>query len=161
MIIRSFLPTDSDCVSQVALAAFAQYQGFYKDWDVLVRGVGAMASLADSGEIIVAENKGTIVGAVAYIGPGCTPRADFFATEWPIVRMLVVDPSERGKGIGRKLMHKCVELAREDCAQVLSLHTSPIMEAALSLYTKMGFKLEFRVPDRFGVPYSVYLLQLG
>jgi hypothetical protein len=34
------------------------------------------------------------------------------------------------------------------------------MEVALSLYDKMGFKLERRVPDRFGVPYGVYLLPL-
>jgi hypothetical protein len=34
------------------------------------------------------------------------------------------------------------------------------MEVALALYLRMGFALEARVPDRFGVPYGVYLKPL-
>lgn len=110
MILRPFRPADADAVNRVALAAFAQYRGVYSDWDVLERGVGAMAALAGGGEIIVAENGG-IAGAVAYFGPGTTPRADFFAPDWPIIRMLVVDPAARGQGIGRRLTEACIERA--------------------------------------------------
>jgi ribosomal protein S18 acetylase RimI-like enzyme len=74
--------------------------------------------------------------------------------------MLVVDPRARGKGIGRSLTEACIERARRDGASAISLHTSPAMEAALALYLKMGFELERPVPDRFGVPYGVYLLRL-
>jgi ribosomal protein S18 acetylase RimI-like enzyme len=160
MLIRPFTPADSVVVNSVALAAFAQYENIYSDWIVLIRGVGAMDALADSGEIFVADDDGEIVGAVAYIPPGALPRADFFEADWPIIRMLVVSPSARGRGIGRKLTEKCIELARRDKAEVISLHTSPAMEVALSLYLKMGFKLHRHVPDRFGMPYGVYLLNL-
>ena len=84
-------------MNAVALAAFAQYEGVYSDWETLTRGVGSMASLAKGGEIVVAEAAdGSIVGAVAYFPPHSEPRADFFAPGWPIVRMLVVDPAARG-----------------------------------------------------------------
>ncbi len=161
MPIRPYSPSDADCVNAIALAAFAQYRGVYSDWDVLERGVSSMASLAETGEIIVAEADGAVAGAVAYIGPGKSPRADFFEPEWPIVRMLVVDPSARGAGIGRALTLACLDLARRDRAEVIALHTSPAMEVALALYLRMGFKLLRGVPDRFGVPYAVYVKPLG
>lgn len=161
MIVRPYSPADAAAVNAVALAAFAQYRGVYSDWETLSRGVGAMASLADGGEIIVAEDaEGTIVGAVAYFPPGSEPRADFFEPDWPIVRMLVVDPAARGQGIGRRLTCQCIDLARRDMACLIALHTSPAMEVALAMYLRMGFVLERKVPDRFGVPYGVYLKRL-
>ena len=161
MLIRPYRATDAASVNAVALTAFAQYQGVYSDWDVLERGIGSMASLANTGEIIVAEVNGALVGAVGYIGPGGSPRADFFEPEWPIIRMLVVHPSARSQGLGRALTEGCLDLARRDRAEVLALHTSPVMELALSMYLRMGFKLWRRVPDRFGVPYAVYVKPLG
>ena len=161
MLIRPFSPSDAASVNSIALAAFSQYRGVYADWDMLERGVGAMASLAETGEILVAECRGVAAGAVAYIGPGRLPRADFFEAEWPIIRMLVVDPAARGQGIGRALTQACFGLARRDRAEMIALHTSPAMEVALALYLRMGFKLLRRVPDRFGVPYGVYVRPLG
>lgn len=119
-----------------------------------------MAALAESGEIVVAEAGGRIVGAVAYIPPRAEPRADFFAPEWPIIRMLVVRPAARGQGIGRCLTEACIERARRDQAEAIALHTSPAMAAALALYLRMDFRLEKEVPNRFGVPYAVYLKRL-
>lgn len=161
MIVRDFSPADAEAVNAVALAAFAQYEGVYADWDALTRAVGSMSELAESGRIIVAEDPtGTIVGAVAYVGPHAGPRAEFFEPRWPIVRMLVVDPAARGRGIGRRLTQACIERARSDGAAAIALHTSPAMATALALYLRMGFRLERKVPDRFGVPYAVYLKPL-
>ena len=162
MIVRDFSPADAEAVNGVALAAFAQYEGVYSDWAALARSVGSMAALAETGRILVAEDAaGTIVGAVAYVGPHRGPRAEFFEPGWPIVRMLVVDPAARGQGIGRSLTQACIDQARRDGAAAIALHTSPAMEVALALYLRMGFRLERKVPDRFGVPYAVYLKALG
>ena len=161
VIVRPFRAADAAAVNRVALAAFEQYRGVYDDWEALSRGVGAMDALGAEGELIVAEDDGgSIVGAVAYFGPHTKPRAVFFAEEWPIVRMLVVDPAARGRGIGRRLTEACIERARRDGAAVIALHTSPAMAVALAMYLKMGFRLERTVPDRFGVPYGLYLKAL-
>lgn len=160
MQIRPFAKADADAVNAVALSAFAQYQGIYQDWETLTRSVGSMSSLADHAELIVAEDGDHLVGAVAYCPPGSAPRAEFFAPEWPIIRMLVVEPSARGKGVGRQLTDQCIERAQLAGATLISLHTSPAMAVALAMYLKMGFKLERVVPPRFGVPYAVYTLDL-
>ncbi len=73
-----------------------------------------MASLSDNAQIIVAEDEGTVIGAVAYCPPGSTPLAEFFEPEWPINRMLVVDRAARRMGVGRKLTDECMHRAKRD-----------------------------------------------
>jgi ribosomal protein S18 acetylase RimI-like enzyme len=159
-MIRSFLASDAEAVNAVAVAAFAQYEGVYSDWDVLQQGVRRTADLAQQGELIVAENENRkIVGAVAYFPPH-SPRAEFFDAAWAIIRMLVVHPDARGTGIGRKLTEECLRRARRDGAAYIALHTSPKMETALAMYLRMGFQLEKHLPDRYGVPYGLYLRSL-
>lgn len=160
MLIRPYGPADASAVNRLALAAFAQYEVVYSDWEALRAGVKNTASLADHAELIVAEDGGRLLGAVAYCCPGSMPRADFFEPEWPIIRMLVVEPAARGRGLGRKLTEECISRARRDGASIIGLHTSPAMQVALAMYLKLGFKLTRRVPDRFGVPYGVYTLDL-
>jgi ribosomal protein S18 acetylase RimI-like enzyme len=160
MQIRPYETADANAVNSVALSAFAQYESIYQDWETLTRGVGSMSSLAGHSELIVAEERDRIIGAVAYCAPGSTPRAEFFDPEWPIIRMLVVEPSARGKGVGRRLTDECIERARRTGAPLIALHTSPAMEAALKMYLKMGFTVERAVAPRFGVSYAVYTLNL-
>ena len=119
-----------------------------------------MSGLSGEAELLIAEEGGRIAGAVAYCPPFSQPRADFFEARWPLIRMLVVAPEARGRGIGRSLTEACIERARRDGARSIALHTSPVMEVAMALYLRRGFRLERRVPDRFGVPYAIYLLDL-
>ena len=160
ILIRSFQDADAAPTDAVAISAFQQYENVYSDWDVLMRSVGAMSSLARHSELLVADIGGSVVGAVAYFGPGAMPRAEFFEPEWPIIRMLVVDPVARGLGIGRRLTEACVARARRDGSRLIALHTSPAMRVALAMYLRMGFVLDRTAPDRFGVPYGVYLLPM-
>lgn len=75
--------------------------------------------------------------------------------------MLVVEPSNRGKGIGRSLTDVCIERAKRDKSKVIALHTSPIMEVALKMYLRMGFSLHCGAPAIHGVSYGVYIKNLG
>jgi ribosomal protein S18 acetylase RimI-like enzyme len=97
---------------------------------------------------------------VVYVGPG-KPKSDFFEMEWPVIRMLSVDTPYRGHGIGRALTLECVRRAERDGSPVIALHTSSIMEVALPMYTRMGFMFHREAPSLFGVPYGVYLKNLG
>jgi GNAT superfamily N-acetyltransferase len=157
--IRPFEPADAAAVNRVALAAFAEYAAAYDDWPATAAVVGNMAGLASAGELLVAAAGGTVVGAVVYVGPG-RAKADYFRAEWPVVRLLVVDPARRGRGVGRALMAACVRRAERDGAPLLALHTSPIMRVALPMYLRMGFVLEREVPPVRGVPYAVYVKPL-
>ena len=48
-------------------------------------------------------------------------------------------PVARGKGLGSKLISKCLEKAKEFGFESCYLETMPYMEAARKLYTKNGF----------------------
>jgi len=157
--IRDFAAPDAAAVNAIALAAFEQYRGEYSDWPEFASRVGAMASLADGGEIIVALSEGRIAGAVAYFGPTAAKPAPF-DPGWPVIRMLVVDPAERGRGLGRLLTEECIRRARRDGAAAIALHTSPIMQVALAMYLRLGFVLLRETPPIFGVPYRIYLKRL-
>jgi ribosomal protein S18 acetylase RimI-like enzyme len=153
--LREYKPTDAGRVNELVLAAFAQYSSEYEDWNGFRRKISQMSRMAEFSELIIAEAASGIVGAVAYVGPD-KPKAEFFRPEWALMRMLVVSPEVRGKGIGRALTQRCIMRAGQDKAGILALHTSGIMQAALSLYTKMGFVFYSEAPDIHGVKYSVY-----
>ena len=118
-----------------------------------------MSALGRSADLIVAEDGGRIVGAVAYVGPD-RPKPDFFEPGWPAIRMLVVDPGARGGGIGRRLTQACIDRAIDDGAPLIALHTSPIQAVAMAMYQRMGFRELRPIAPIFGVAYSIYLLSL-
>lgn len=158
-MLRDYQPADEEAIVRVALAAFAEFEPHFSDWPLFNANVAKMPLLIKTGEIIVAEDGGEIVGAVAYVGPKA-PKPAFFDPAWPIIRMLVVDPVARGKGIGRQLTEECLRRAERDQAGVIALHTTPIMTVALPMYLRMGFARVREAPEILGVPYAVYVKAL-
>ncbi len=157
LLIRRFAEADREAVNAVARAAFAQYAQAYREWPSFIEGIGRMADLARDADLLVAEQDGVIVGAVAHVGPG-RPRAAFFPEEWSVIRMLVVDPARRGQGAGRALVDGCLRLAQVAGAPAVGLHTSPIMASALRMYEALGFVRDRDLPPIRGVPYGRYVL---
>ena len=163
IIYRTFHAKDADAVNAVALAAFMQFKNSYNDWESRKTNFTDTASLAASGEMIVAESDGRVVGAVTYVPPdplAQSERAAYFDHRWAIVRMLVVDPSARGQGIGRALTEACINRAKRDAAPVIALHTSTMMTVAQPMYLRLGFALLKALPPIGGVPYGLYALAL-
>jgi ribosomal protein S18 acetylase RimI-like enzyme len=56
-----------------------------------------------------------------------------------------VSPDARGRGVGRRLMDACIEMARAAGKRRLTLNTTEDMAAARALYEGMGFS---RRPDK-------------
>jgi RimJ/RimL family protein N-acetyltransferase len=53
-----------------------------------------------------------------------------------------VDPSERGKGVGKKLMDKILDTVQKDTSlKKLTLYVNSKQEAARKIYEKLGFKV--------------------
>ena len=158
--IRDYQSSDADNLNRLAIAAFSQFRDHYQDWPAMLAGLSKTSDLSASGEVIVAELQITglrdkFAGAVAYFGPN-SQKAAFFDQRWPIIRMLVVDPAFRGKGIGRALSDECIARAKRDGSPIIALHTSPIMSVALPMYLKMGFVKAYDAPPIFGVAYAIY-----
>lgn len=155
--IRAYLEADREAVNAVARAAFAQYASDYEDWPGFIEGIGRMADLSKDADVLVAEQDGVIVGAVAHVGPD-RPRAAFFPDAWSVIRMLVVDPQRRGQGAGRALVAGCLRHALEAGAPAVGLHTSPVMASALRMYEAIGFVRDQDLAPIRGVPYGRYAL---
>jgi len=56
------------------------------------------------------------------------------------IRLLAVDPGARGRGVGRRLVEACVQVARQAGKDVATLHTTEQMVAAQRIYRSVGFR---------------------
>ena len=153
--LRDYEHGDAENLNRIAVAAFDQFRDHYGDWPAMLAGLSKTSDLSASGEVIIAELQHKPAGAVAYFGPS-SQKAAFFDQRWPIIRMLVVDPACRGKGIGRALSDACIARAKRDGSPIIALHTSPVMSVALPMYLRMGFVKAYDAPPIFGVAYAVY-----
>lgn len=95
--------------------------------------------------LVAVDARGRVLGGVTYVpGPG-TPYSESEAPEEAGIRMLAVDPTLQGRGIGRRLVEACLEQAKATGRRRLVLLTRPSMEAAQHLYIRLGFR---RAPAR-------------
>ena len=81
----------------------------------------------------VVEHKGKVVG-----GAGVAQLDNFEGNVCELQKMYF-QPIARGKGLGTKLISKCLETAKELGFEKCYLETLPYMEAAVKLYKKYGF----------------------
>jgi GNAT superfamily N-acetyltransferase len=148
-------------IDELAVDAWQVLSGGYDppQWAPLIARIGAAAAgIARTGEWLVAATEAELLGAVAYVPAGRSdPSA--FPRDWPVMRMLVVRPSARGRGVGKALAVACVQRARADGASCIGLHTSPIMTVALPMYLRMGFVRDGDLPAIAGAPYARYVLR--
>lgn len=88
--------------------------------------------LPPEGRLVVAiDDEGAVCGCVAY------HRIDETTAE---MKRLYVTPSGRGHHLGECLAERIMDLAREDGCRRMVLDTVAPLEAAISLYRKLGFE---------------------
>jgi GNAT superfamily N-acetyltransferase len=67
------------------------------------------------------------------------------------LRLLLVEPSVRGQGVGARLVDECIAFARERAYRALRLSTNDVFRAARHIYERRLFRLvEERPYDMWG-----------
>jgi N-acetylglutamate synthase-like GNAT family acetyltransferase len=107
-----------------------------EEQDRRVLGDPQQAIVAPGGDIVVAEAGGEVVGvgALQFIEPGY----------YEIAKM-AVDPAWQGRGVGRMLLARLIDRARELGAKRLLILTNTKLGPALHLYRAFGFQ-EIPIP---------------
>lgn len=80
----------------------------------------------------IAEREDEIVGSVFVVRQ---------SDETAKLRMLYVEPSARGLGIGQRLVDECIRFARARRYKTLTLWTNDILASARHIYESKGFKM--------------------
>jgi ribosomal protein S18 acetylase RimI-like enzyme len=144
--IRDARLEELDEVSKLTGDAYRQYENSLPEsaWKSYLEDIMDVRSRLGVAELIVAEMKGRLVGTVTLYLKASSSSQEGWPQDWAGIRLLAVHPAHRSRGIGRALMEECIRRCRDRGIATIGLHTTELMDVALRMYEKMGFR---RVPE--------------
>jgi DNA-binding MarR family transcriptional regulator/GNAT superfamily N-acetyltransferase len=154
-LLRGLQPGDLGWIVSRHGALYAQEYGWNQEFEILVARIiaEAMETFDPAREgAWIAERDGTPVGSVFLV------RVDDATAK---LRILLVEPSARGLGIGARLVEECTSFARRVGYRRITLWTHSVLEGARRLYARAGYRIVETQPFRgFGQELTNEIWQL-
>jgi putative acetyltransferase len=136
VIIRTIQPSDNQALAVIirnALAEFGANKPGTVYYDVTTDALYELFQKQGSIYFVASENNQLIGGAGIYPSPGLPPDT------CELVKMYLA-PAARGKGIGKMLIEKALQFARETGYRNVYIETMPELRKAMTVYEKFGFR---------------------
>jgi GNAT superfamily N-acetyltransferase len=137
-ILRSHQPGDMGWVIHRHGALYSQEYGYDETFEALVAEIAAkfIQQFDPRRERCwIAERDGEIVGSVFLV------RESLKSKTAAKLRLLYVEPSARGFGIGKRLVDECIRFSRQAGYKKIVLWTQSELPAARHVYQEAGFRL--------------------
>ena len=138
VILRDAVPGDLGWIIHRQAVLYTREYGWDRSFETLVAEIvgqfGRTEPQAQPGRqrCWVAEREGEVIGSVFVV-----PKDELTAQ----LRLLYVDPSARGLGLGRRLVDECLRFAREAGYRRMVLWTNAVLVSARRIYQAAGFTL--------------------
>jgi GNAT superfamily N-acetyltransferase len=139
-VLRAPRPGDLGWIVQAHGRLYAEQYGWDDSFEALVAGI--VADYAKDHDprreaAWIAELDGEPAGCAL-----CVRREEDIAQ----LRLLLVDPRARGRGIGGRLIEECLRFAQRAGYKRITLWTNDILHEARRLYERAGFELVESAP---------------
>lgn len=135
--IRPATEADFPALLHVQQAAFGEYTNVYTVSGWTTETLESLREDAKEKHIFVAETKGVVVGSVRFwtVAGVC------------IIRLLSVDPSHQGHGVGKALLREIERVATD----AHKLYACTMLRTArnIHLFLRLGYKAETILPDHY------------
>ena len=148
--LRPLAPGDIGWVISRHGALYAAEYGWDMRFEAMVARIGAdyVERFEPAREAAwIAERNGTKLGCVFLVRARSQSSGAVIAGTAQL-RMLLVDPSARGAGVGAGLVAECERFARSKGYRRIVLWTNSILTAARAIYAKAGYRLVESEPHR-------------
>jgi putative acetyltransferase len=134
--IRDIQPADNSMLAKVVRDTLAEFGANHPDTVYYDPTTDTLFELFQKkgAKYFVAELDGKVVG-----GGGIYPTNGLSGDTCELVKMYLL-PHARGLGLGKTLIEKCLQAARENGFHKVYLETMPELKQALKVYQKFGFE---------------------
>lgn len=142
------MPAEFEEIGQLMIRVYSQLEGFPKESEQpnyykMLANIGDFTGKPGTELLVAVDTDNKIAGGVVYFsdmkyyGSGGTATMEQNAAGF---RLLAMDHSARGLGIGKMLTNECIRKASAKKLSQVIIHSTKAMQTAWKMYESMGFK---------------------